>query len=83
MGRHAFKFGGEIRLTHSLGYDAGISNTATTATPRALGGDAPNAQIPLGAISGTNMPGLAGSSGSGNNQRMRNLLTFFRDRWAR
>ncbi|HLQ79182.1 MAG TPA: TonB-dependent receptor, partial [Terriglobia bacterium] len=76
MGRHAFKFGGEIRLTHSLGYDAGISNTATTATPRALGGDAPNAQIPPGAISGTNMPGLAGTSGSGNNQRMRNLLTF-------
>ena len=26
-GKHAFKFGGEIRLTHSLGYDAGISNT--------------------------------------------------------
>ena len=75
-GRHAFKFGGEIRLTHSLGYDAGISATATTAIPRALGGDAPNALIPNGAISSTNMPGLAGTAATGNNQRMRNLLSF-------
>jgi len=75
-GRHAFKFGGEIRFTHSLGYDAGISNTATTSIPRAIGGDAPNALIPTGAISSANMPGLAGTTSTGNNQRMRNLLSF-------
>jgi hypothetical protein len=75
-GKHAFKFGGEIRLTHSLGYDAGISATATTSQPRAIGGDAPNALIPPNAFNTTNMPGLAGNSGAGNNQRMRNLLTF-------
>ncbi len=75
-GRHAFKFGGEVRLTHSLGYDAGISATATTAIPRALGGDATNAPIPQGAIGSNNMPGLAGAPNTGNNARMRNLLSF-------
>jgi hypothetical protein len=75
-GKHAFRFGGELRLTHSLGYDAGISNTATTSIPRAIGGDAPNALIPNSAFNTTNMPGLAGNSGAGNNQRLRNLLSF-------
>jgi Carboxypeptidase regulatory-like domain len=76
-GKHAFKFGGEIRLTHSLGYDAGISATNTTSIPRALGGDAPQAQIPTAAISSTNFPGLAGNPTTpGNNQRMRSLLSF-------
>jgi hypothetical protein len=69
---HAFKFGGELRRGYSLGKDAGVG---TTSIPRAVGGDAPNAPIPNGAI-GTNIPGLAGNAGSGNNQRMRNLLTF-------
>ena len=32
--------------------------------------------IPAGAISTTNMPGLAGTTTTGNNQRMRNLLSF-------
>jgi len=75
-GKHALRFGGEIRLTHSLGYDAGISNTATTSIPRAIGGDAPNALIPASAFSATNMQGLAGTSTTGNNQRLRNLLSF-------
>ena len=74
-GKHAFKFGGELRLTHSLGYDAGISNTATTSIPRAIGGDAPNAQIPTTTFNATNMPGLAGNA-SGNNLRLRSLLSF-------
>jgi hypothetical protein len=69
---HTFKFGGELRRGHSLGKDAGV---AITSIPRAIGGDAPNAAIPTNAI-GTNIPGLAGSSSTGNNQRMRNLLTF-------
>ena len=72
-GTHAFKFGGEIRRGHSLGYDAGI---AVTSTPRAVGGDAPLAAIPTTAIGATNMPGLAGTTVTGNNQRMRNLLSF-------
>jgi hypothetical protein len=74
--KHTFKFGGEVRLTHSLGYDAGIT---VTSIPRALGGDAPNALIPATPISSTtpNFAGLAGQPNStGNNQTLRNLLTF-------
>ena len=70
---HAFKFGGEVRRGASLGADAGVG---TTSIPRAVGGDAPNAAIPTAAITGTNIPGLAGSATTGNNQRMRNLLSF-------
>jgi len=73
-GRHAFKFGGEIRRGHSAGYDAGI---ATTSIPRAVGGDTSLGAIPTAAISSTNVPGLAGTSTTGNNQRLRNLLSFF------
>jgi hypothetical protein len=74
-GKHAFKFGGEVRMTHSLGFDSGISPTSI---PRALGGDAPNALIPAGAIANTipAFAGLAGTSSSGNNLTLRNLLDF-------
>lgn len=74
-GKHAFKFGGEVRLTHSLGFDSGISPTSI---PRAIGGDAPNALIPATAIANTipAFAGLAGTSASGNNLTMRNLLSF-------
>ena len=72
-GKHAFKFGGEFRRGHSLGYDAGIS---VTSIPRAVGGDLPTSAIPANAISGANMPGLAGTTTTGNNQRMRNLLSL-------
>jgi hypothetical protein len=72
-GRHAFKAGAEIRRGHSAGYDAGIG---ITSIPRATGGDAPLAAIPSGAIGSSNMPGLAGTTTSGNNARMRNLLSF-------
>jgi hypothetical protein len=72
-GKHGFKFGGEVRYGHSLGYDAGIT---ITSTPRANGGDTQFSTIPTAAISSTNMPGLAGNTTAGNNQRMRNLLSF-------
>jgi hypothetical protein len=72
-GQHGFKFGGDVRFGHSLGYDAGI---AITSTPRANGGDTQFSTIPALAISATNMPGLGGTTAAGNNQRMRNLLSF-------
>jgi hypothetical protein len=71
--KHAFKLGAELRRGHSRGFDAGIG---ITTIPRANGGDAANALIPNGAISSTNIPGLAGSTLAGNNARMRNLLSF-------
>jgi hypothetical protein len=72
-GTHSFKFGGEMRRGHSLGYDAGI---AVTSIPRAIGGDTSLAAIPTNAISATNIPSLAGTATTGNNVRMRNLLSF-------
>src|SRR4029077_18048269 len=72
-GKHGFKFGGDTRYGHSLGYNAGIT---ITSTPRANGGDTQFSAISTAAISSTNMPGLAGNSAAGNNQRMRNLLSF-------
>jgi hypothetical protein len=72
-GKHAFKFGGEVRFGHSLGYDAGIS---ITSVPRAVGGDLTTSAIPAAAINSTTVPGLAGTPTTGNNQRMRNLMSF-------
>lgn len=73
-GKHAFKFGGEIRRGTSLGHDAGVGNPTTI--PRATGGDAANAPISTPAVSSANMPGLAGTAASGNNAAVRNLLDF-------
>jgi hypothetical protein len=73
-GVHALKVGGEVRRGGSWGLDAGIG---VTAIPRALGGDLTTSAIPAGAISAANIPGLAGSQTTGNNQAMRNLLSFF------
>ena len=72
-GKHTFKFGGDLRYGHSLGYDAGIG---ITSIPRAIGGDVATSAISATAISTTNMPGLAGTPTTGNNVRMRNLLSF-------
>jgi len=72
-GKHAYKFGGELRRGGSYGLDAGI---APTAIPRVTGGDLTLSQISPTAISTTNMPGLGGSTTTGNNARMRNLLSF-------
>jgi hypothetical protein len=72
-GKHSLKMGGEMRRQNSYALDTGV---AVTAVPRALGGDAPNAPIATAAISSANMPGLAGTSTTGNNLRMRQLLSF-------
>ena len=72
-GRHVFKAGGEIRRGNSLGYDAGIG---TTTIPRSASGDAAGAAVTTGAISGTTIPGLAGTATTGNNLAMRQLLNF-------
>src|SRR5262249_40862563 len=66
------KMGAELRKGHSLGQDA-INNLI----PAAIGGDTQLAAIPPGAITSTNVPGLAGTPNTGNNQRMRQLLSFF------
>jgi len=73
-GAHVFKVGGELRKGHSVGQDA-INNLIPTAT----GGDTALAAIPAGAIASTvpGMTGLAGTQTTGNNQRMRQLLSFF------
>src|SRR5262249_5279538 len=73
-GKHTLKFGGELRRGHSLGYDAGVG---TTSIPRALGGDTSNSAIPTAAISSANNIGLGGTATTGNNQRLRNMLSFF------
>src|SRR4030095_3959442 len=71
-GAHVLKVGGELRKGHSLGQDA-INNLI----PAAVGGDTQLAAIPANAISSTTIPGLAGNQMAGNNQRMRQQLTFF------
>jgi hypothetical protein len=74
-GRHAFKFGGEFRLNFSDGFDdGGFGNTNTVIRP--IGGETTNSPIATNTISTTNMPGLAGTAMTGNNQRMRSLLDF-------
>jgi len=75
-GKHAFKTGGEIRRGHSLAYEMGGSLAVATTIPKAVGGETPFAAISTTAISSTNMPGLAGTSTSGNNAVMRSLLNF-------
>ena len=75
-GKHAFKLGGEIRRGHSLAYEMGGSGAVATTIPRAAGGETPFAPISTTAISGSNMPGLAGTSTSGHNALMRSLLNF-------
>jgi hypothetical protein len=72
-GTHAFKFGGEMRRQNSWAKDTGVG---TTAVPRAIGGDTTLAAISTNAISNVNMQGLAGSATTGNNARMRQLLSF-------
>src|SRR5262249_1184603 len=43
--------------------------------PRLMGGDLSTSLVSA-AINSTNIPGLAGTNATGNNQRMRNLLSF-------
>jgi hypothetical protein len=81
-GKHAFKMGAEIRRQASLALEAGGATLPTT-IPVATGGAAPNAAISTAAISGTSIPGLAGTATSGNNATMRNLLNFLSGSIAR
>ena len=75
-GKHSFKFGGELRKGYSKVWDAGFVGGGIFTQPRLIGGDLTTSPIATTAISSTNMPGLAGTNASGNNQRMRNLLSF-------
>jgi hypothetical protein len=72
-GKHSFRAGGEMRRQNSWAKDTGVG---TTAVPRAIGGDTQLSAISTTAISATNMPGLGGTATTGNNARMRNLLSF-------
>jgi hypothetical protein len=75
-GKHAFKFGGELRKGYSKVEDEGFVGGGIFSEPRLIGGDLATSPISQNAINSTNMPGLTGSNASGNNQRMRNLLSF-------
>ncbi|PYS46368.1 MAG: hypothetical protein DMG13_30120 [Acidobacteria bacterium] len=75
-GKHAFKFGGELRKGYSKVADEGFVGGGIFSEPRLIGGDLTTSPISQTAISSTNMPGLAGTNANGNNQRMRNLLSF-------
>ena len=75
-GKHAFKFGGELRKGKSKVFDEGFIGSGVFSEPRLIGGDLTLSPISQTAISSTNMPGLAGTNASGNNQRMRNMLSF-------
>ncbi len=75
-GKHALKFGGELRKGYSTTWDAGFVGFGIYSEPRLAGGDLTTSPIAATAISSTNMIGLAGTTATGNNQRMRNLLSF-------
>jgi hypothetical protein len=75
-GKHAFKFGGELRKGYSKVWDEGFIGSGIFSEPRLMGGDLTTSPISQTSISTTNMPGLAGTNASGNNQRMRNLLSY-------
>jgi len=75
-GKHAFKFGAELRKGYSKVWDAGFVGSGIFSEPRLMGGDLTTSPISQTAIGSANMPGLAGTTAAGNNQRMRNLLSF-------
>jgi hypothetical protein len=69
-GVHAFKFGGEYRLSSTRSTNQGSVQTGPN-RPRALLGNAPLAQV-----TGIGRPGLAGNTVTGSQQLAENLLTF-------
>ena len=74
-GTHAFKFGGEVRLTRSVGYN-GIP---ARPIPVLAGGAGPNAASNIAPTAGTTirLPGLVTAGGGASAQTMsRNLLYF-------
>jgi hypothetical protein len=75
-GKHAFKLGGEVRFDRSKAIQNGTGFSATGSVHGSVvGGDAPLAQIAANAFAGLGS-GLAGTTATGNNQRMRNLLSY-------
>src|SRR5262249_41336881 len=75
-GKHTFKGGGELRLQRSKSYADGFFGGAGSAQTfvRAIGGELTSSLIQN--INSTNMPGLAGTTNTGNQGRMEDLLTF-------
>ena len=72
-GKHSFKGGGELRFASSrFGDDVDGNNWSAYA--RAFGGETPLA--PIVGIDSTRIPGLQGTSTTGNNVAMRSLLTL-------
>jgi hypothetical protein len=69
--RHSFKFGGEFRLASSNLKDDVQANDFS-AYIRAFGGE--TALTPVQGITSTNIPGLQGTTTTGNNLAMRSLL---------
>jgi hypothetical protein len=69
-GKHAFKFGGEYRLSSTQSTNQGSVQTGPN-RPRALVGNAG-----LAPVTGIQRAGLAGTTASGNQQLAENLLTF-------
>jgi hypothetical protein len=72
-GTHSFKGGAEVRFASSK-ISEDVAGNDWSAFPRAHGGETPLA--PIQGISNTNMPGLQGTSTTGNNYAMRSLLAF-------
>ncbi|HYR86343.1 MAG TPA: TonB-dependent receptor [Terriglobia bacterium] len=72
-GTHSFKGGAEVRFGASKISDD-VSGNDWSAFPRAHGGETPLA--PIQGITSANMPGLQGTSTTGNNYAMRSVLAF-------
>lgn len=72
-GTHSFKGGAEVRFAASK-ISEDVAGNDWSAFPRAHGGETPLA--PIQGITSVNMPGLQGTSTTGNNYAMRSLLTF-------
>jgi hypothetical protein len=72
-GKHMFKAGAEYRLIRSKTSVFGTAY-AYNSTPIVNGGDPTGTEVT--GINSTNMPGLAGTTGAGNQRLMQNLLSF-------
>jgi len=75
-GKHGFKFGGELRKAASTTWDAGFVGNGVYSEPRINGGDLLLSPIAATAVGSANMPGLQGTTTTGDNVRMRNLMSF-------
>ena len=71
-GTHAFKFGGEVRLTKSTAYNA----VGGTPLPTLTGGAGANIATNISTTSG-GLPGLITTANTGAQDQARNLLYFF------